>query len=64
MRFVCRITREGFEYQTGVNYLGHVELAKRLLEGLMLGQVGNSTPSCKAACRLGAALDVYSENER
>lgn len=30
------LTREGFEFQTGVNYLGHVELAKILLEGVML----------------------------
>ena len=36
----CRATREGFEYQTGVNYFGHVELAKQLIERLMLGQVG------------------------
>ena len=36
----CRATREGFEYQTGVNYFGHVELAKQLIEHLMLGQVG------------------------
>lgn len=33
------MTREGFDYQTGVNYLGHVELTRILLEGLLLQQV-------------------------
>ena len=36
---LCRLTREGFDYQTGVNYLGHVELARILIEGLLLQQV-------------------------
>jgi hypothetical protein len=36
---VSRLTREGFEYQTGVNYLGHVQLAKRLIEGFILRKV-------------------------
>ncbi len=38
-----RQTREGFDYQTGVNYLGHVELARILIEGLLLQQVVNLT---------------------
>ena len=39
-----RQTREGFDYQTGVNYLGHVELARILIEGLLLQQVVNCVP--------------------
>ena len=34
-----RKTREGFEYQLGVNYLGHVELTTLLIEGVMLHAV-------------------------
>lgn len=48
------MTREGFEYQTGVNYLGHAELAKVLLENVMLRKAmeGQQARVVIVTCRL------------